>query len=242
MLLHERASVPAGPCGSQTGAGGWRAASLGCVHVAELWRYPVKSLAGERLESVDVREDGFPGDRALRVVDASGEQVTARTQPALLALSASFNGAVAVDGRPWDSAQAAAAVARAAGDEARLVAPADGAGPFFDGSPLLVATDGAIESLGYDGRRFRPNIVVGGVAGMDERGWDGRRLRIGGSAEIDLGHLCERCVLTTFDPDTQEQDPDVLRRVNAELDGLFARNCWVAVPGRIAVGDSVELT
>jgi uncharacterized protein YcbX len=134
----------------------------------------------------------------------------------------------------------AAAVVAAAGDEARLV-PAPPDGRVFDESPLLVATDGAIESLGYDGRRFRPNIVVAGVDGMAERGWDGRRLRIGDGAEIDLGHLCERCVLTTFHPDTREQDPDVLRRVNAELDGLFARNCWVAEPGRIAVGDPVEL-
>jgi uncharacterized protein YcbX len=132
-------------------------------------------------------------------------------------------------------------VARAAGDEARLVAPADGAGPFFDESPLLVATDGAIESLGYDGRRFRPNIVVGGVAGMDERGWDGRRLRIGGSVEIDLGHLCERCVLTTFDPDTQEQDVGVLRDIVERFAGRIALNCDVLAPGTVRVGDTVEL-
>ena len=49
------------------------------MHVAELWRYPVKSLAGERLDAVDVREDGFPGDRLVRVVDGDGNQVTART-------------------------------------------------------------------------------------------------------------------------------------------------------------------
>jgi len=202
------------------------------VHVAELWRYPVKSLAGERLESVDVREDGFPGDRVYRVVDGNGNQVTARTKPSLLALSGA------------DLESAKAALADAAGPDARFEpssANGDG-GHFFDESPLLVATDGAIEALGYDGRRFRPNIVVAGVAGMEERSWDGRRLRIGmDGMEVDLGHLCERCVLTTFDPDTQEQDPDVLRRVNAELDGLFARNCWVASPGRIAVGDPVEL-
>jgi uncharacterized protein len=200
------------------------------VHVAELWRYPVKSLAGERLKSVAVREDGFPGDRALRVVDGDGNQVTARTRPGLLA----------IDGAAWESPEAAAMLAQAAGPGARFER-SGGAGQFLDESPLLVATDGAIESLGYDGRRFRPNIVVAGVPGMEERSWDGRRLRIGGGAEIDLGHLCERCVLTTFDPDTQEQDADVLRRVNAELDGLFARNCWIVTPGRIAVGDPVEL-
>jgi uncharacterized protein YcbX len=205
------------------------------VHVAELWRYPVKSLAGERLESVDVREDGFPGDRVLRVVDGSGNQVTARTKPGLLALA----------GRDWDSPGAAAALADAAGPDARFEPASrngDGGGHFFDESPLLVATDGAIAALGYDRRRFRPNVVVAGVPGMEERSWDGRRLRIGSAgAEVDLGHLCKRCVLTTFDPDTREQDPDVLRRVNAELDGLFARNCWVSAPGRIAVGDPVEL-
>ena len=204
--------------------------------VAELWRYPVKSLAGERLESVDVREDGFPGDRAYRVVDGDGKQVTARTKPGLLALAGT------------DLEASRAALADAVGPDARIEAAspdrsADGGGHFFDESPLLVATDGAIAALGYDGRRFRPNIVVTGVTGMEERSWDGRRLRIGGSGgvEIDLGHLCERCVLTTFDPDTQEQDPGVLRRVNTELDGLFARNCWVAAPGRIALGDPVEL-
>jgi hypothetical protein len=178
----------------------------------------------------------------MRVEDGEGNQITARTKPGLLGLKASVNGDARspdIDGQPWDSSSVAAAVTAAAGDAARLVPAPDG-GRVFDESPLLVATDGAIEALGYDGRRFRPNIVVAGVEGMAERGWDGRRLRIG-TAEIDLGHLCERCVLTTFHPDTREQDPDVLRRVNAELDGLFARNCWVAAPGRIAVGDRVEL-
>jgi hypothetical protein len=165
------------------------------------------------------------------VVDGGGKQVTARTKPGLLALAGA------------DLEASVAALGDAAGADARIEpASANGdGGHFFDESPLLVATDGAIEALGYDGRRFRPNIVIAGVTGMDERSWDGRRLRIGDGVEIDLGHLCERCVLTTFDPDTQEQDADVLRRVNAELDGLFARNCWVAAPGRIAVGDPVEL-
>ena len=211
------------------------------MHVAELWRYPVKSLAGERLDAVDVREDGFPGDRMLRVVDGRGRPLTARTKPRLLALKAEIDGddGPLIDGRDWQAPETARAIAAAAGDGARLKA-AGRDGHWFDESPLLVATDGAIQALGYDGRRFRANVVIGGVDGMAERDWDGRRLRAG-SAEIDLGHLCERCVLTTVDPDTQEQDPEVLKRVNAELDGLFARNCWVVRPGRIAVGDRVEL-
>jgi uncharacterized protein YcbX len=211
------------------------------VHVAELWRYPVKSLAGEQIDAVEVRKDGIPGDRSVRVVDGRGRPLSARTMPRLLALRASLDGAdrALVNGRDWEAPETAQAIAAAAGADARLKA-AGRDGHWFDESPLLVATDGAIEELGYDGRRFRANIVIGGVEGMAERGWRGRRMRAGG-VEIDLGHLCERCVMTTFDPDTQAQDPDVLRRVNAELDGTFARNCWVVAPGRIAVGDPVDL-
>ena len=209
------------------------------MHVAELWRYPVKSMRGEPLEAVDVGEDGLPGDRVLRV-ESGGEKVTGRTRPGLLGLAATLgpDGEPLVDGRPWRSEEAATAVTAAAGEGAALVS-ANG-GRFFDETPLLVATDGMAESFGIDRRRLRPNIVVGGVDGMAEREWEGRRLRIG-EAVILLDHLCERCVMTTFDPDSLEQDPDVLRRINAELGGLAAINSSVERPGRIAVGDPVEL-
>jgi uncharacterized protein len=75
----------------------------------------------------------------------------------------------------------------------------------FDVLPLLVATDGAIAALGVDGRRLRPNIVVSGVIGLAERDWTGRRLRIG-DVLIELIKLRGRCVMTTYDPDTQVQD------------------------------------
>jgi hypothetical protein len=66
----------------------------------------------------------------------------------------------------------------AAGDGARMVGAAED-GVRFDETPLLVATDGMAESFGIDHRRMRPNILLGGVDGMSERGWEGRRLRIG---------------------------------------------------------------
>jgi uncharacterized protein YcbX len=209
------------------------------MHVAELWRYPVKSMRGERLEAVDAGVDGFVGDRLLRV-EAGGEQVTGRTRPGLLGLNATLGpgGAPLVDGLPWDSEAVTGLVRTAAGEGAVLVG-ANGRG-FFDESPLLVATDGMASSFGIDRRRLRPNIVVGGVEGMAERDWEGRRLRIG-EAVIVLDHLCERCVMTTFDPDSLDQDPDVLRRINAELGGLAAINSSVERGGRIAVGDPVEL-
>jgi uncharacterized protein YcbX len=210
------------------------------MHVAELWRYPVKGMRGESVAAVEVRADGVAGDRLVQVRNGNAQIVTGRTRPAVLGLSATLadEGEALVDGNPWRSGEAAEAVRRAAGDGARLVeAPQE---LRFDDTPLLVATDGMVESFGIDRRRLRPNLVIVGVAGPAEREWPGRRLRIG-DVVIGVEHLCERCVITTFDPDTIEQDPDVLRRINSELEGLLALNCTVDQPGRVTVGDAVEL-
>ena len=55
------------------------------MRVTELWRYPVKSLLGERLESVQVTADGFEGDRRFAIYDVeTGFGLTARRVPELL--------------------------------------------------------------------------------------------------------------------------------------------------------------
>jgi uncharacterized protein YcbX len=210
------------------------------MHVAEIWRYPVKSMAGEQLQGADLGIDGIPGDRAVYVVGHRGEIVSARTHPRLLAHHARLDerGEILVDDLQWDSPEVAALVETAAGPGARLVRAA---GPErFDILPLLVATDGALEVFGHDHRRLRPNIVLGGVPGLAERGWEGRQVAIG-SAVIGLADLRGRCIMTTWDPDTQEQDVDVLRRIRASFGGTFALNAWAGQPGRIAVGAAAEL-
>ena len=47
--------------------------------------------------------------------------------------------------------------------------------------------------------------------------------------------------MTTFDPDTQEQDLSVLRRIASGFGGKMALDCGVLTGGRIKVGDPVEL-
>lgn len=210
------------------------------MRVAELWRYPVKSMAGEPLQRARVGRDGIPGDRLLYVVDARGQILSARTKPRLLAHRATLGpgGHVLVDGQPWCSPEVAAAVEAAAGPGARLV-EAQG-NERFDVLPLLVATDGAIAAFGHDRRRLRPNVVVAGVDGLAERGWQWRVLAAG-EAAIALADLRERCIMTTWDPDTQEQDVDVFRRIRARFDGTLALNAWAAREGWVAVGDAVRL-
>lgn len=210
------------------------------MHIAELWRYPVKSMAGERLEAVQVGPDGFVGDRVVHASGAGGRIITARTHPRLLGLHATLGpeGEPLVDGRPWSAPDIQSAVQVAAGKDARLVRYH---GPErFDVLPLLIGTDGAFAALGVDHRRLRPNIVVGGVDGLTERQWPGRRLRIG-EVIVEVAKLRARCVMTTYDPDSLEQDVSVLRRIASRFGGTMALDCGVVTGGRIAVGDPVEL-
>ncbi len=210
------------------------------MHVAELWRYPIKSLGGEALAVADVTTGGIAGDRLVQVYGPRDRVVTARTHPGLLGLRARLgpDGDPWVDGRPWTSPEVLAAVRRAAGAAVRLWR--DDGPERFDVLPLLVATDGAIAALGVDRRRLRPNLVVAGVEGLTERTWPGRELEVG-DVIVAVETLRERCVMTTYDPDSQVQDLSVLRRIVRDFGGVMALDCRVVRGGRVSVGDPVRL-
>jgi hypothetical protein len=210
------------------------------MRIAQIWRYPVKSMAGERLDEAELLQEGIPRDRDLYVVDGRGRVLSARNHPGLLGHRATVgdDGEILIDGIPWHEPEVASAVREAAGEDARLVRAA---GPErFDILPLLVATDGAIRAFGHDLRRLRPNIVVSGVDGLAEREWEGALLTVG-SAVVALADLRARCIMTTWDPDTLEQDADVFERIRARFGGRLALNAWAGREGRISVGDEVLL-
>ncbi|MGB8328047.1 MAG: MOSC N-terminal beta barrel domain-containing protein [Steroidobacteraceae bacterium] len=149
------------------------------MKITQIWRYPVKTMAGEELERVRVGPLGIEGDRVVHVENATGRVITSRSHPRFLGHKGSLGpqDTITVDGRPWDGPEVAAEIADIAGPGAKLVR-CDGADR-FDVLPLLVATDGAIAAFGHDRRRLRPNIVIGGVEGLGEREWPGACLRIG---------------------------------------------------------------
>jgi MOSC domain-containing protein len=209
------------------------------MFVAELWRYPVKSMGGEKLSQALLGAGGVEGDRLVQVHSEYG-MITARTHPRLLGMHAVLgpDGEPLVDGRHWNSPEVARDVEAAAGRGARLLRY-DGP-ERFDVLPLLVATDGAVAAFGRDLRRLRPNLVIGGVEGLQEREWEGARLRIG-EVVIQIADLRGRCVMTTYDPDTQAQDRSVLRDIVRQFGGRLALNCAVLRGGPVKVGDPVEL-
>ncbi len=210
------------------------------MKITEIWRYPVKTMAGERLQRVSVGPLGIEGDRVVHAEDARGRVITSRSHPRFLGHKGSLgaDGVVLVDLRPWDSPEVAAEVAGIGGPGAKLVRY-DGA-ERFDVLPLLVATDGAIKAFGHDPRRLRPNIVIGGVEGLTEGEWPGACLRIG-KVLIGVQDLRLRCVMTSYDPDTLVQDKEITRGIYRRFNGKLALNCFVIEGGEIAVGDEAQL-
>ncbi len=207
--------------------------------IAGLWRYPVKTLAGEPITEALLTPLGIPGDRIVHVRGPEGVR-TSRRHYKLLGLHGSLDadGLPRIDGHAWDSAAALAAVQSAAGDDATLEAY-DGV-ERFDVLPLLVATDGAVAAFGRDIRRLRPNILIGGVDGMAERDWEGKELHAG-DAVIGLHSLRGRCPMTTVDPDLITRDPEVLKDIGRRFGGKLALNAFVREAGLVRLGDEVRL-
>jgi uncharacterized protein YcbX len=211
------------------------------MHVSEIWRYPVKSLKGERLNETEITKLGIPGDRQIAVIRTiNGRFLTSRSKPRLLGLQGSINanGVPTINGHLWNSAEALELVREAAGELVTLEQiPAPQA---FDVLPLLVATDGAARYLNIDHRRLRPNILLADVPDLEERKWPGKIIAIG-NVRIHAEKLRDRCVMTTFDPDTQAQDPSVLLRIVRDLDGATALDSSVLFEGKIHVGDQAHI-
>lgn len=193
----------------------------------------MKSLAGEQLREAYLTDLGVEGDRRILIVNHEGRVVTARRYPQLLALKGSLgkDGSPLIQRRQWTDPESLARVREVTGLAVELL-EAKGK-ESFDVLPLSVAT-------GVDRRRFRPNLRIGGVQGLEEKNWERRALRVG-NAVIRIAQLRGRCVMTTWDPDTQVQDSGVLRRIMKELDGTLSLDSLVEHEGIVHLGDEVEL-
>ena len=225
--------------------------------VAALRRYPVKSMAAEELDGVEVSWHGLAGDRRWAFIRDGQERsgfpwLTIRERPEL----AHYRPRFAEPGRPNASPTL---VRRPSGGELDVADPALAAelGPgvrvikqdrgVFDTMPLSLLTTQALAGLGrlvgtdLAAVRFRPNLVID-APGLDfpEDAWVGRVLRIGG-LRMRVDQRDKRCVMVTIDPVTLLRDPAILRAIARERDTRFGVYGSTVEPGRVAVGDPVEL-
>jgi uncharacterized protein len=225
---------------------------MGMARVAEVWRYPVKSLAGERLESCLVEGTGLSGDRRWALVDGApkraGKLLTNTEHARLMTYGARIvDGGVEItypDGAVLE--KMGADLARRVADEAsRPVRLRDLPGGNFDDSPVLVVNLASVRAFAaevgmlVDHRRFRANLYLDDMEVDEELGWLGRRIRAG-EAELQVVSRCERCVVVTRDPSTTVATPAILRALAQRHETCMGVYCVVTRPGLVGAGDLVE--
>jgi uncharacterized protein YcbX len=239
---------------------------MGGVKVLEVWRYPVKSMQGERLDVATVTGRGIEGDRHWAVVNTeTGLALTARREPRLLYAQARVTDGDAVQILLPDGSEAYGGdeLSEWLGYKVELHTPdaerpgtyeiavdfedEEGSdwiswqgpiGAFHDSGRTQVSIVSAGSLREWDVRRFRMNLVVDAE---DEEGLFGQTLQIG-TATLDVGKRVSRCVITTRpQPGGIERDLDVLRTINAELDGNLGVGALVVEPGEVRVGSTVEV-
>ncbi|MES2462799.1 MAG: MOSC domain-containing protein [Armatimonadota bacterium] len=230
--------------------------------VERLWRYPVKSMRGEELETAHVTFSGIYGDRVFAFRNSAAPEtfpyLTARTQKTMLQYVPHVQDA---------GGKVTVAVQTPAGDILTLDDPAlihrlgDG---LRDASILtLLRSDRAMmdchpvslislqtvrqigEELGLDLdlRRFRANIYLD-LAGRDGFGEDalvGRRLRLGPTVVLEVLERDQRCRMISLDPDTGESNPDILQKVAHDHEGRAGVYAAVLVEGAVNTGATVTI-
>jgi hypothetical protein len=231
-------------------------------HVEAIFRYPVKSMGGERLEVANLGWHGLEGDRRLafrRIEDRSGfPWLTASKLPELLLFAPlrREDGDLPTHVRTPDGEdmpvfgdELAAEVGRRYGAPVRMMQMRHGI--FDDASISVIASDtvgeiGRIAGRSLDVRRFRPNIVVRSVRSVpfQEDEWLSGVLSFGDEEDAPAVAVTMRdlrCSMVNLDPDTARPAPEVMKaivRANENNAGVYGT---VTRVGRLAVGQRVVL-
>jgi uncharacterized protein len=235
--------------------------------VSRLWRWPVKSMAGEELRALSLGPRGVGGDRTHAVLHehkGAWRPLTAREAPGLLAWRAAypFNLDAGLDpAQPphaivtepaglrnwrWGDPHLRSALERDVGRPLRLERDIGGI-PDVPGTVLVTvaATLAALsQELGteVDARRFRTNLHLElDAEPWAELAWAGAQIELGGGVRLTVDGPCERCAIPTRDPDTREKWPGLLKHLAAAHGQDFGLLARVNTPGRIAAGEQVRV-
>jgi uncharacterized protein YcbX len=232
-------------------------------HVEAIFRYPVKSMRGERLEAAELGWHGLDGDRRLafrRLDDRSGfPWLTASKLPDLLLYAPhrrehDANGDRPTHVRTPDGEEMpvfgddlATEVGRRCGASVQMMQLRHGI--FDEASISVIASDTVGEICRLAGRnpdvrRFRPNVVVRLLrpAPFREDEWLGGVLTFGEGDDapaITVTMRDERCSMVNFDPDSARTAPEVLKavvRAHQNTAGIYGT---VSRIGRLAAGQIV---
>lgn len=233
--------------------------------VAAVYRYPIKSMAGESITNTELGWHGLSGDRrlAIRRLDDQGgfPWLTASRVPSLI-----LHVPERLDGTPDDALPSHVRTP----DGARLPLFSDalaahlgalhGApvsmlhlsrGVFDEAAVSLITTAtvtdiSVVAGLPSDVRRFRPNLVIESVNGVPfaEDAWVGHHLQFGDAPDapaLVITNLDERCAMVNLDPDTARATPELLRALVTTRGNRAGVYATVLRRGAVAVGQPVYL-
>jgi uncharacterized protein YcbX len=217
-------------------------------NVVEIWRYPVKSMAGERLDSADLTTLGLEGDRRWAFVDGTpnraGKLFTNTQDASLMKYGARLAGGGVEVATPSGQTRSLDEqfVVELGEAVSRPLTLRDHGGENFDDSPLLVVNLATVAAFALDvgvdidRRRFRANLYLDGLEPEEEVGWVGRRIRAG-SAVLEVVKRCVRCAVITRDPETTLASPELLRVLTQTSETSMGVYCRVVTPGTVSTGD-----
>ncbi len=234
-------------------------------HVEAIFRYPVKSMGGERLEVATLGWHGLDGDRRLafrRTGDRSGfPWLIASKLPELLLFAPQYR----ADGGQGDlpthirtpdgeelpvfGEDLATEIGRLYGDPVQMMQLNQG---IFDEASVSVIAFDTVREIGrlagrtLDVRRFRPNVVVRLLKSVpfQEDEWLGGVLSFGegdNAPAITVTMRDVRCAMVNFDPDSASPAPEVLKAVvhaHQNTAGIYGT---VTRIGQFAVGQTILL-
>lgn len=262
--------------------------------LASIWRYPVKSMMGEELNTCVITEKGLVGDRAYGVVDKeTGKLANAKNPkkwPNMFQYRAAFletpqedaaippvrittpNGSTIISTDECKDKMLSNSLSRNVylstpssievqfegyipeeieelEDKGSVFTRTTPNGTFFDIDMVHIITTSTINYLRklapesrIEARRFRPNIIVEvpDREGFIENEWVGKTLKFG-EVELRISQDTKRCVMTTLSQGDLPKDPNVLRSIVRNNAGSFGVYAAVVKPGRVTIGDIMEI-
>ena len=239
----------------------------GRLRVREIHRYPVKSMLGERLDSVEVEDRGVVGDRWWAVREAGGRFASGKDSRRFHRMDAVFEcrATLGKDGvpevalpdgsrMPVTDPAAGPRLSTLFGEPVELVRegqtrrPGMGVVQHFDAAPVSLVGTATLRATGQlvgddeplDPRRFRANFVVETDEPYAEDGWVGRMLTVG-EVQLHVTEQIERCRTVDVQQGDVPRHGRILKALGETRDLMLAVYAEPVVTGTVAVGDAITL-